>query len=188
MTNIFNEMAWLHEPMWRIDSGSLIVRTQHDSDFWQRTHYGFRRDNGHALLKEVSGNAAIRARFKFDPIAQYDQCGILIRVDEDNWFKCSIEYENENDSRLGSVLTRDGYSDWATQDISSKVKDLWYEVEIKNSDITAKFSHDSIDFHQMRICRLNVGDRKLYVGIYGCSPIGSGFDFTVSNLTIAALV
>src|ERR1700685_541384 len=130
MSDILNEMVWLHEPTWRIDSGSLIVRTHHDSDFWQRTHYGFRRDSGHALLKEVSGNVTIRGNFKFEPTAQYDQCGILIRVNEDNWFKCSIEYENENDSRLGSVLTRDGYSDWATQDISSKVKDIWYDVEI----------------------------------------------------------
>jgi hypothetical protein len=188
MSDAFHEMAWLHEPTWRIDSGSLIVRTQRDSDFWQRTHYGFRRDNGHALLEEISGNVAIRARFKFNPTAQYDQCGILIRVDEDNWFKCSIEYENKNDSRLGSVLTRDGYSDWATQDISSKVKDIWYEVEIKNSDITAKFSHDGAIFQQMRICRLNIGDHKLFAGIYGCSPIGNGFDFTVSNLTITAIV
>jgi uncharacterized protein len=186
MSTLFNEMVWLHEPTWRIESSSLIVRIQPDSDFWQRTHYGFQRDNGHALLKAVSGNLAIRARFRFEPNEQYDQCGILIRVDADNWFKCSIEYENAAHSRLGSVLTRDGYSDWATQDISSEVKDMGYEVEINNSDITAKFSHNGVIFQQMRICRLNIGARPLFAGIYGCSPVGNGYEFTVSDLTIDA--
>jgi regulation of enolase protein 1 (concanavalin A-like superfamily) len=34
----------------------------------------------------------------------------------------------------------------------------------------------------MRICRLNIGAKKLFAGIYGCSPVGGGFEFTVSNL------
>jgi hypothetical protein len=186
MNDIFNQMTWLHEPTWRRDSGSLVVSTRHDSDFWQRTHYGFQRDNGHALLKEVAGNFTIRGRFQFNPNAQYDQCGILLRVDENDWFKCSIEYENPSDSRLGSVLTRDGYSDWATQDISSDVKNIWYDVQVKDSDITARFSHDGNTFKQMRICRLNIADRRLFAGIYGCSPIGNGFEFTVSNLSITS--
>ena len=184
MSNPFDEMSWLHEPTWRIDSDSLIVRTQHDSDFWQRTHYGFQRDNGHALLKKVSGNVKVRARFRFEPTAQYDQCGIFLRVNEDNWFKCSIEFENASESRLGSVLTTNGYSDWATQDITSDVKDIWYEVELKNSGIISKYSFDGITFRQMRVCRLGIGAHILFAGIYGCSPVGNGFEFTVSNLSI----
>jgi regulation of enolase protein 1 (concanavalin A-like superfamily) len=187
MNNIFNEMFWLHEPTWKLESGSLRVKTQHDSDFWQRTHYGFRRDNGHALLKPIHGNATIRARFQFKPNAQYDQCGILLRVDENNWFKCSTEYEDPSHTRLGSVLTRDGYSDWATQDISSDVTDIWYNVELKNSDITAKFSRDGKLFNQIRIAHLNIGSAKVFVGIYGCSPIGKGFEFCVSNLKITTI-
>ena len=111
MKSIFEEMTWLNEPTWQISNDLLIVNTGPDSDFWQRTHYGFRRDNGHALLKEIPPTASIRAHFTFTPNAQYDQCGILIRVDENNWFKCSIEYETPTQSRLGSVLTTSGYSD-----------------------------------------------------------------------------
>ena len=33
-------------------------------------------------------------------------------LDSDNWFKTSIEYENEEYQRLGSVVTINGYSDW----------------------------------------------------------------------------
>ncbi len=190
MNTIFDEMAWINEPVWKRleDGSSLTVRTRHDTDFWQRTHYGFRRDNGHALLKEVSGNVVVRARFQFEPTGQYDQCGILIRADSENWFKCSIEYENAAQSRLGSVLTRDGYSDWATQDISSAVKEIWYEVEVKDSDLTAKFSYDGKDFRQTRICRMNLSDGgRFFAGIYGCSPVGEGFKFGVSELTIVAI-
>ena len=35
-------------------------------------------------------------------------------MDSDNWFKASIEYENESIQRLGSVVTNNDYSDKAT--------------------------------------------------------------------------
>ena len=42
-------------------------------------------------------------------------------LNSDNWFKASIEYEDEKIQRLGSVVTNHGYSDWATTDISSNI-------------------------------------------------------------------
>ena len=39
-------------------------------------------------------------------------------LDSDNWFKTSIEYENEEYQRLGSVVTINGYSDWKLEAIS----------------------------------------------------------------------
>ena len=37
-------------------------------------------------------------------------------LDSENWLKASIEYENEKISHLGSVVTNNGYSDWAQPD------------------------------------------------------------------------
>lgn len=45
-------------------------------------------------------------------------------MDSNNWFKASIEFEDKNLSRLGSVVTNNGYSDWATTDISTKTE-VW---------------------------------------------------------------
>jgi regulation of enolase protein 1 (concanavalin A-like superfamily) len=111
----------------------------------------------------------------------------LIRENADCRFKCSAEYENETVSRLGSVLTNAGYSDWATQDISSRIKEMSYEVEFSNRDLIARFSPGGADFKQMRIGHLQSHARILQVGIYGCSPVGEGFTFDVIDLQIVNL-
>ena len=42
-------------------------------------------------------------------------------LDSENWIKASIEYENEQYQRLGSVVTNHGYSDRAATDIDASV-------------------------------------------------------------------
>lgn len=49
-------------------------------------------------------------------------------LDSENWLKASIEYENQSfqhlGSNLGSVVTNNGYSDWATTEIPANVKSV----------------------------------------------------------------
>ena len=52
----------------------------------------------------------------------------VVYLDSENWMKASIEYENEQYQRLGSVVTNHGYSDWATTDIDALVKSMWYRL------------------------------------------------------------
>lgn len=184
MKTILNQMTWLNEPTWGFDGKILWLQTAPDTDYWQRTHYGFRRDNAHAWVRAMTGDFRLRARLRFAPTAQYDQCGLILRIDEDNWFKCSVEYETPLESRLGSVLTTHGYSDWATQDISSEIGEVTYEIEYVNSDLIASYSLDGSHFHQMRIAHLDGQGKPLLAGIYGCSPVGQGFRFEVLGLTL----
>ena len=53
---------------------------------------------------------------------RFDQCGIVMYLDSENWLKASIEYENQSFQHLGSVVTNNGYSDWATTEIHANVK------------------------------------------------------------------
>ena len=50
------------------------------TDFWQGTHYGFRVDNGHALLAEIGGDFALETRVRTQPVHQYDQAGLMVRL------------------------------------------------------------------------------------------------------------
>ncbi len=178
-------MEWLHEPpSWGQVKEYLWVLTDSDTDLWQRTHYGFIRDTAHMYMRPVSGDFTLSARFHFYPESQYDQCGLVVRRNDQCWFKCSTEYEDEHISRLGSVLTSYGHSDWATQDIDSQINDIWYSLEFHDGDLTVSFSYDGEIYHQMRICHLHSGTQRLSAGIYGCSPKGQGFRFEVSELSI----
>src|SRR5574338_827020 len=93
MDSFVERMTWLNEPEWGYETGALWVRTAVNTDYWQRTHYGFRHDNGHALVRPVPREFRMRARFRFDPNSQYDQCGLLVRADADCWFKSSVDFE-----------------------------------------------------------------------------------------------
>jgi regulation of enolase protein 1 (concanavalin A-like superfamily) len=101
---------------WHVGPG-LTFATTAGSDFWQGTHYGFRVDNGHALLAEVDRDFVLETRVQVQPAHQYDQAGLMVRLSPEYWLKTSVEYEPGEPSRLGAVVTNCGWSDWSTQDI-----------------------------------------------------------------------
>jgi regulation of enolase protein 1 (concanavalin A-like superfamily) len=109
----------------------------------------------------------------------------MVRVDEQNWIKVSTEYENEQVSRLGSVVTNLGYSDWATQDISSVHRDMWYRLSKNGHDFLIESSYDGQEWLQMRVTHLHQMPAQLEVGVYACSPIGKAFWCRFSLLDIA---
>ena len=131
---------WLNEPEKYQTGNGLEIWTMPQTDFWQRTHYGFRNDNGHCLLQEVTGDFCLTTQVEFRPTTLYDQCGLIIRLDENNWIKASTEYINEESSKLGSVVTNLGYSDWATQDIASSINQLWYRISRQGQDFLIEAS------------------------------------------------
>ena len=115
---------------------------------------------------------------------RYDQCGIVMYLDSDNWLKASIEYENESYQRLGSVATNLGYSDWATTDIPASVKSMWYRFSRRESDYCIECSEDGVNFKQMRICHMHAGSGEIRFGIYACSPENSSFEAVFSHMAL----
>lgn len=169
------DFYWLNEPAaFRLGDG-LRILTDARTDFWQNTHYGFRRDNGHCCFVRLPGDFSIVTHVTFQPQAQYDQCGLMVRADAKNWIKASTEYENEQVSRLGSVVTNLGYSDWATQDVASSLREMWYRIRKQGSDFLLEHAVDGQEWRQMRIAHMHQLPAALEVGVYACSPIGRGF-------------
>ena len=175
---------WFCEPgRWSLDS-FLEIQTDPDTDYWQRTHYGFRRDNGHFFYTELTGDFTVSAFLTFESIAQYDQCGLMCRVDGDTWMKCSAEYETAEFAHLGSVVTNLGFSDWATQEVPASTQALHYKLDRKGSDFRLSWSADGNRWQQMRIYHFFHCPPTLQVGICACSPTGPGFACQVRGLTI----
>ncbi|GAL27079.1 hypothetical protein JCM19239_1093 [Vibrio variabilis] len=147
----FTKGTWIFEPETsQVTDTSVSITTEPETDFWQRSYYGFRNDNAPALLLESSDNFSFTTKVSFQYQSQFDQCGLIIYLDSDNWFKASIEYENESFSRLGSVVTNLGYSDWATTDIPLP-SEIWYRLSRRGPDFLIESSLDGVHFKQMRI-------------------------------------
>ena len=163
----------------------IIIYTQPKTDLWQRTYYGFQNDSAPVLQMKTSEKYfSFIVKTEFDSKARFDQCGIVVYLDSENWMKASIEYENEQYQRLGSVVTNHGYSDWATTDIDASVKSMWYRLSRRKSDYCIECSTDGITFQQMRICHLWEGNEEISFGIYACSPAEGSFQAKFTNMQI----
>src|SRR6185503_11111058 len=100
-------LQWTSEPpWWQAGGDELRLETATGTDFWQRTHYGFRVDNGHFLHLTARGNFVLTTQVTCDAKQQYDQAGLMLRVSADCWLKTSVELEpDEPHNRLGAVVT-----------------------------------------------------------------------------------
>ncbi|MBN1409679.1 MAG: DUF1349 domain-containing protein [Spirochaetales bacterium] len=172
---------WLNEPSFVIKEKTLKITTSPQTDFWQRTHYGFERDNGHCLLTKVGYDFSLSVKTRFTAKTQYDQCGLIVRIDAENWIKTSTEYETAGHSRLGSVVTNLGYSDWAMIDINTPITEMWYRIQKNRNDYLIEYSYDGSAWKQLRITHLHREYDKLDAGIYACSPMDGSFDCEFSD-------
>ena len=191
MENINMESGfWINEPKkFTVSNEKIVITTEEKTDFWQRTHYGFRNDNAPAFLFKTNREAfSFTVKTAFNSKKVYDQCGIIIYQNSDNWFKASIEYENEIYQRLGSVVTNNGYSDWATTDIEADINEMYYRLSRKGNDFCLESSADGINFKQMRIFHLFEAKNEINIGIYACSPSESTFDAVFTEIDFSESV
>ncbi len=169
-------LAWLNEPArWSLVAGTgLRIAPDAGTDFWQRTHYGFRADSGHALLALLDGDLVMTTHVRFAPVHQYDQAGLMVRFAPECWLKTSIEHEPDGPSRLGVVVTNGGYSDWSTQDVSGERREAWLRVRRHGSDYHIEASADGRQWSQLRVAHLAEEGAASW-GVYACSPRGGGY-------------
>lgn len=181
------DFKWIREPMsYKIYNDKIEIITKPYTDLWQRTYYHFQNDNAPVLQIETEEkyfSFVVKTEFN-ESHHRFDQCGIVMYLDSENWLKGSIEYENNKFQHLGSVVTNHGYSDWATTAIDASVKSMWYRLSRREDDYCIECSSDGITFSQMRICHMFNGGEKITFGIYACSPEDSSFKAVFSEMEI----
>ncbi len=182
---------WTREPKkCKISEGQIEITTLPCTDLWQRTYYHFRNDNAPVFQMETQErffSFIVKTDFT-NSHRRFDQCGIVMYLDSENWLKASVEYENGEYQHLGSVVTNNGYSDWATTEIPAARKTMWFRLSRRNDDYRIDCSDDGIKFRQMRICHMHKGGDRIQFGFYACSPEDSSFKavFTDMRLTECA--
>jgi uncharacterized protein len=178
-TRLDARLDWFCPPVnWFLENGDLVIHPDAQTDFWQRTHYGFQNDNGHFLHAEVDGDFELTAKVRLFPVNQYDQAGLMVRISSDFWLKTSIEFEPNEPNRLGAVVTRQGFSDWSTQDVPKSLQELQFRIQREGDDYIVTYRQFEPDpWLQIRMAHLeNVQKTSVQCGLYACSPIGSGFE------------
>ena len=180
------DWKWIREPKdYVINNEKIEIITSPHTDLWQQTYYHFRNDNAPVLQIETDKKFfSFIVKTEFESKHRFDQCGVVMYLDSENWLKGSIEFENDKFQHLGSVVTNLGYSDWATTAINAGIKSMWYRFSRREDDYCIECSQDGVNFTQMRICHMWKADKKISFGIYACSPENSSFKATFTNMEI----
>lgn len=107
------EGQWTHPPHHQTENadGDLEVTATEGSDAWRHTAYGFVHDTEHALLAPLAVGEAMQVTFRSPWDGQFDQAGIFVRADDENWVKSGIEFADGH-LGLGAVVTS-RRSDWS---------------------------------------------------------------------------
>ncbi|MBE6635431.1 MAG: DUF1349 domain-containing protein [Ruminococcaceae bacterium] len=181
-----DRLEWIRAPKkYSISDERIEIVTEPHTDLWQRTYYHFRNDNAPLLQMETDEKFfSFTVRTQFDSKHRFDQCGIVMYLDSENWLKASIEYENADFQHLGSVVTNHGYSDWATTEINADIRSMWYRLSRREDDYLIECSSDGVSFRQMRVCHMWNGGGRVQFGIYAASPEDSSFTAVFTDMLL----
>jgi len=161
------------------DGVGLLVQPAEKTDFWRITYYDppFVKDDGVTLTYQVPTSMntwSIETEFSLEALHQFDQAGIIVRMDSERWMKTGIEYV-DGMPRMSAVVTN-RYSDWSTQSWGGNGSLVRVRVsQIRDSLVAEHYHNDQWVF--MRIAHLDGVDSPhttASAGVYTCAPTKSG--------------
>ncbi len=179
------QLTWLNPPrQWSTGGGSVELVTDAGTDFWRTTHYGFVRDNGHLLWQPAGADFAARVDVRGRYRDQYDQAGLMVRLDARQWVKCGIELA-DGAFMMSTVVTRD-VSDWSVTRLESAPDTLGLRVTRNGDTLTVEFSLDGAGWQTHRLAFFPPG-AGVMVGPMAASPDGDGFEVGFTGLSVTPL-
>lgn len=170
---VFSQMTWFNEPSQSsIVDGSLHAVTKSKTDFWRKTFYGFTRDDGHFLYGDVSGDFTAEVTISGSYETPYDQSGLMLRVDEEQWLKAGVEY-TDGAMHLSTVVTR-GFSDWSMIPLTSYDGSVTLRLTRHDTALRVQYRNAQGTWQMLRLAYLDLPD-TVQVGVMCCSPEREGF-------------
>ncbi|MBN1285335.1 MAG: DUF1349 domain-containing protein [Anaerolineae bacterium] len=165
-------MYWLNEPAtWEAQGDTLTVTADPKTDFWRKTDDGGVRDTGHCYYERVMGDFVAEVKVSGEYAAQYDQAGLMVRLDEVYWMKCGIELFN--DVQQASAVVTNEYSDWSIVPLPQNPPAIWLRVTRKTSTLSVYYSLDGETYTLLRMAYLT--SAEVEVGPMCAAPTGDGF-------------
>ncbi len=168
-------------PAWEQRGDVLVVTAAPETDFWRKTHDGGIRDTGHALLQQWRGDFIAEVAVSGNYRDQYDQAGLMIRLDETVWLKCGIE-RLDGAQQVSAVVTRD-VSDWSVVPLPTPPTTLRLLVDRVGGTIEVRYGLDqgaATLLHQTYL----TDAKTLSIGPMCASPKGTGMTATFTGFSI----
>ena len=181
-----SKMNWINEPQtWNITSPSVItMQVPAQTDYWRITHYGFTVDDAPFYYATYGGEFEVKVKITGNYVTQFDQMGLMLRIDHENWIKAGVEFVN-NKQNVSTVVTHKT-SDWSVVELDSAPKSIWMKAVRRLDAVEVFYSLDNKKYTMLRTCWLQ-DNCPVMVGLMGASPDGAGFEATFEEFTVTQL-
>lgn len=179
------KMNWFNEPaQWSLSGNRLTMAVTPKSDYWRISHYGFTVDDAPFYYGEYGGEFEAKVKISGDYKVRFDQAGMMIRIDHENYIKAGIEYV-DGKYNLSTVVTHHT-SDWSVITLDKPVDFIWIKAVRRLDAVEIFYSFDDKEYIMMRNAWMEA-NRHVKVGMMGACPDGDGFSVTFSDFTVKHL-
>lgn len=179
------KMQWFNEPSkWSISDNSLSIFATPQSDYWRISHYGFTVDDAPFYYATYGGEFEAKVKISGDYIARFDQSGMMLRIDAQNYIKAGIEYV-DGKYNLSTVVTHKT-SDWSVITLDKPIDFVWIKAVRRLDAVEIFYSFDDKNYTMMRNAWLQ-DNCPVMVGLMAASPDGKGFEARFSNFVVKHL-
>lgn len=179
------KMNWFNEPAaWSINGNTLMMEVTPHCDFWRISHYGFCVDDAPYYFADYGGEFEAKVKVTGDYKVRFDQAGLMLRIDHENYIKCGIEFV-DGKYNLSCVVTHHT-SDWSVITLDKPVEYIWLKAVRRIDAVEIFFSFDDKEYTLMRIAWLQ-DNTPVKVGLMAASPDGEGFNAKFENFSVKHL-
>lgn len=179
------KMNWFNEPSeWSIAKNTLRMTVTPQSDYWRISHYGFTVDDAPFYWAEYGGEFEAKVKISGDYKVRFDQAGLMLRIDHENYIKAGIEFV-DGKYNLSTVVTHHT-SDWSVITLDKPVEYIWIKAVRRLDAVEIFYSFDDKEYTLMRNAHMQ-DNIPIKVGVMGASPDGKGFEATFENFTVRHL-
>ena len=180
-----DKMQWFNEPTkWEIKNNSLTMNVTPQSDYWRISHYGFTVDDAPFLYTLRGGEFEVKVKVTGDYTARFDQAGMMLRIDHENYIKAGIEFV-DGKYNLSTVVTHHT-SDWSIIALDRPVPFVWIKAVRRLDAIEVFYSFDDVTYTLMRNAWMP-DNHPIMVGVMAACPDGNGFKARFDNFSIKHL-
>ena len=179
----FLDLQWLNEPKDKIiKEKSALISTDPHTDLWNQTYTHEIHHNAPILYFENEENMTLSVKVEFKHLKRYDQCGLVVYITPECWFKLCVEYVDDVVSKLTTVVTQNGFSDQSSMNISSQIHSMYFRLHHRNFTFLAQNSFNGIHYKDMRLFHLDPLGQRLKIGVFAASPLSSSYDAKFTDL------
>ena len=179
------KMQWFNEPeQWEVKNKALTMQVTPQSDYWRISHYGFTVDDAPFLYTVRGGEFEVKVRISGEYKVRFDQAGLMIRVDKENYIKTGIEFV-DGKYNLSTVVTHTT-SDWSVIELEEPVEYVWIKAVRRLDAVEIFYSFDDKEYKMMRNCWLQ-DNTPVMVGMMAACPDGNGFEAKFEDFKIRHL-